>query len=188
VIPYTIGHYIAGNSLPKVTTDAPEFKESENQIRQQTRKFLTAGAKGKKTVLEYYRELGKLMWDHVGMARNEQGLKGVIQSIRTLRGDYHENLKLNPGEDMNRNLELAGRVADFMEVGELMARDALERSESCGGHFRVESQTPEGEAKRDDEKFSHVAAWEFQGEGKDAALHKEPLAFENVHLAQRSYK
>ncbi|MGZ3708845.1 MAG: fumarate reductase/succinate dehydrogenase flavoprotein subunit, partial [Bdellovibrionota bacterium] len=158
-------------------------------VRTQIEKFVAMGAKGTKTVMEYYRELGHIMWDKVGMERNEKGLKEAITKIRALRGEFWKNLKLTgSGEDLNKNLEFAGRVADYFELGELMARDALERSESCGGHFRSESATPDGEAQRKDDQFCHVAAWEYTGEGKEPVLHKEKLEFENVHLAQRSYK
>jgi succinate dehydrogenase / fumarate reductase flavoprotein subunit len=129
------------------------------------------------------------MWEHVGMARSEAGLKLAIKEIAALRSRFWEDVKVIGGTDtLNRNLETAGRVADFMEIGELMARDALQRSESCGGHFRVESQTPEGEAKRDDEKFAYVAAWEYKGANQEPVMHKEPLVFENVKPSQRSYK
>lgn len=189
IIPFTLGHYIASNSLPKITTQAPEFDAVENEVREKTQRLIKIGQKGKKTVNDFYRELGHLMWDHVGMARNEKGLKKVIQDIQHLRSEFWDGMILPGGPDhLNKNLEMAGRVADFLELGELMARDALNRSESCGGHFREESQTPEGEAKRDDANFSFVSCWEHKGEGKEPELHKEPLAFENIHLAQRSYK
>lgn len=188
VIPYTIGHYIASQPIPKVTTDHPEFVAAEQSVRGGIDHLLKIGAKGNKTALEYYRELGKIMWDHVGMARNDAGLKSAIQSISNLRGEYWENLKLTgDSATINKELELAARVGDFLEQGQLMAQDSLERKESCGGHFREESQTPEGEAQRDDDNFSHVSAWEYQGPGK-STLHKEPLVFENVHPSQRSYK
>ncbi len=190
VIPYTIGDYIASNDLPKVTTNAPEFVAIELEVKQQIQTLLKAGnQKAKKTVNEFYRELGLLMWNDVGMARSEQGLRSVIQKITRLREEFWQGVNISGSADtLNKNLEVAGRVADFLELGELMARDALYRTESCGGHFRVESQTPEGEANRDDSQFSHVAAWEYKGVGKEPVLHKEPLEFENVHLAQRSYK
>jgi len=194
VIPYTIGDYIANTKLDKVTTDHPAFAEAEDSQKAIIDKLLAVGQKnGKagtgKTVLEFYRELGHLMWDHVGMARNEKGLKGVITSIQKLREEFWKDV-LIPGtnEEFNKNLEMAGRVADFLELGELMARDALNRSESCGGHFREESSTPDGEAARKDDEFSYVAAWEYTGADKEPILHKEALSFENVHLSQRSYK
>jgi len=197
VIPYTIGDYIANTKLDKVTTDHPAFAEAEDSQKAIIDKLLAVGQRngkagtGKtgKTVLEFYRELGHLMWDHVGMARNEKGLKGVITSIQKLREEFWKDV-LIPGtnEEFNKNLEMAGRVADFLELGELMARDALNRSESCGGHFREESSTPDGEAARKDDEFSYVAAWEYTGADKEPILHKEALSFENVHLSQRSYK
>jgi succinate dehydrogenase / fumarate reductase flavoprotein subunit len=189
VIPYTLGHYIASTSLPKVDTQHPAFAEAENSVRTQVQKLLTVGKKGKKTVLEFYRELGHLMWNHVGMARNEKGLKSVIQSIQNLRGQFWNDVRI-PGEsnEFNKNLELAGRVADFLELGELMAVDALNRSESCGGHFREESQTPEGEALRKDDEFCYVAAWGYNGQNQPETLHKEDLHFESIQLSQRSYK
>ncbi len=189
VIPYTVGHYIASNSMPKVRNDHPAFLEAEKNVQANIDKLLEVGKKGKKTVNDFYRELGKLMWDEVGMARSEEGLKKTLKALPELRKEFWSGFSLQgTGDELNKNLEMAGRVADFLELGELMARDALNRKESCGGHFRVESQTPEGEAQRDDANFSYVAAWEFQGVDKEPVLHKEPLTFDNVHLAQRSYK
>jgi succinate dehydrogenase / fumarate reductase flavoprotein subunit len=188
VIPYTIGHYLASEKLEKITTDHAAFNEAEAAVKAQIDTLLKVGAKGKKTVMEFYRQLGMIMWDHVGMGRTEAGLKKAISEITALRSEFWENVKIvGSGDDLNKSLEVAGRVADFLELGELMARDALNRSESCGGHFREESQTPDGEALRDDDKFSYVAAWEYQGSGKEPTLHQEKLEFENVHLAQRSY-
>jgi succinate dehydrogenase / fumarate reductase flavoprotein subunit len=139
--------------------------------------------------MEFHRQLGKLLWDYVGMSRNQEGLKFVIEAIAQLRSEFWQNVKVpQNGDTLNKNLEFAGRVADFLELGELMARDALNREESCGGHFREEYQTPEGEAKRNDADFAYVAAWEYQGDEKISLLHKEELEFENVELAQRSYK
>ncbi len=188
VIPYTIGNYLAGNTFEKVTTDHAAFAEAEAGVKAQIDKLLAVGAKGKRTVTDFYRELGKLMWDNVGMARNEKGLKATIEAIDKLHQEFWENVKIPQGRGLNKELEMAGRVADFLELGRLMAYDALDRKESCGGHFREEMQTEEGEAKRDDEKFAYVAAWEYQGAGKNPVLHKEALTFENIHLAQRSYK
>lgn len=189
VIPYTVGDYLAKTSLPKVGTDAPEFAKVEEDARTIIDRLLKISKTGKRSVDDFYKSLGKIMWDKVGMARNEKGLKQAIIEIRALRAEFWENVKVMGDEnDLNRNLELAGRVADFLELGELMATDALHRTESCGGHFREESQTPEGEAKRDDEKFSYVAAWEFKGVGKDWVMHKEDLSFEFVKPSQRSYK
>jgi len=189
VIPYTLGHYIASTNLPKVDIQHPAFAESEASVKSGIDRMFKVGKKGKKTVIEYYRELGKVMWEHVGMARNEKGLTGAIQTIKNLREDFWNRVQI-PGEpnEFNKNLELAGRVADFLELGELMASDALHRSESCGGHFREESQTAEGEALRNDEKFCYVAGWHYAGESKAPVLNKEPLTFENIKLAQRSYK
>lgn len=189
VAPYTIGDYIASEKFKKVTTEDKEFVETEKQVRASTNKLLEIGAKGKKTVLEFYRELGQITWDKVGMSRTDAGLKEALQKIPKLKEEFYTNVKITgTGEELNKALELAGRVADFFELAELMARDALHRTESCGGHFREESQTPEGEALRDDKNFSYVAAWEYKGENQPQQLHKEDLKFENVKLAERSYK
>ena len=189
VIPYTLGHYLASTTLEKVTTDHEAFREAESHVKNEIDILLKAGAKGKKTVLEFYRELGLIVWDHIGMARNEAGLKKALQQIPALKAEFQENVKFTGGaNEFNKHLELAGRVTDFFDLAELMARDALNRSESCGGHFREESATEDGEAKRDDANFCYVAAWEYQGAGKPHVLHKEPLQFENVHLSTRSYK
>jgi succinate dehydrogenase / fumarate reductase flavoprotein subunit len=187
VIPYTLGDYLGDLSIKPVSTEAKEFEDVENTINDQVKRLLSI--KGKKTVLEFHRELGLTMWDKVGMSRNEKGLKEALEIIPELREDFWKNVNV-PGDDkyLNKNLEFAGRVADFLELGELMARDALERNESCGGHFREESQTPEGEALRDDENYCNVSVWEYQGDGKKPLLHKEPLEFEYVKLTQRSYK
>jgi succinate dehydrogenase / fumarate reductase, flavoprotein subunit len=188
VIPYTLGDYIAGNNIEKLDTSHSAFIEAENDSVQRINKLLKN--KGKKTVLDYHRELGKIIWDKVGMSRTEAGLKEAIEQIRALRADFWENVFV-PGEQstFNKYLEYATRVADFLELGELMALDALERNESCGGHFREEYQTPEGEALRNDDDFCYVAAWEFPGSADEKPnLHKEMLEFENVKLTQRSYK
>ncbi|PZV18522.1 MAG: fumarate reductase/succinate dehydrogenase flavoprotein subunit [Leptolyngbya sp.] len=187
VIPYTLGDYIAGQSLPTVTTDDDAFGEAEASAKARIAKLLSIG--GSKTVMEFHRELGRIVWDNVGMARDRDGLESAIAQIQDLRAEFWQNLKL-PGEanTLNKNLEFAGRVADFMELAELMARDALQREESCGGHFREEYQTPDGEAKRDDEHYAFVAAWEYAREGRMPQLHREDLDFENVQLTQRSYK
>jgi len=188
VIPYTLGDYIANQKFDKITTDAPEFVEAEKNVKANIQKLMDVGAKGNKTVMEFYKELGHIMWDKVGMARTEAGLKEAISQIQKLREEFWTNLKLTGSKDeYNKYLELAGRVADFLELGELMAIDALQRTESCGAHFREESQTAEGEAKRDDKNFSYVAAWEYKGPNQKEELHKEPLSFENVHFAERSY-
>jgi succinate dehydrogenase / fumarate reductase flavoprotein subunit len=187
IIPYTLGEYISGAELPKLTTDHEGFKAVEVESKARIEKLLSI--KGNKTVKEFHREIGHLLWDYVGMSRNEEGLKHALVEIPRLREEFWENVMI-PGSDdrLNKNLEFAGRVADYMEMSELMALDALHRRESCGGHFREESQTPEGEAKRDDENFCYATAWEYTGENTDAVLHKEPLAFENVELTERSYK
>ena len=186
VLPYTIGDYLSQHMGDKVTTDHPAFVAVEEEVNARIDKLLSIG--GSRTVDSFHRELGKLMWDHCGMARNEAGLKAALQKIPELREQYWSDVKvLGNGESVNQSLEKAGRVADFFELGELMCRDALERSESCGGHFREESQTPEGEAKRDDENFSHVSAWEHV-EGGAPRHHQEHLEFEYVKLTQRSYK
>ncbi|MFY7993415.1 MAG: fumarate reductase/succinate dehydrogenase flavoprotein subunit [Bacteriovoracaceae bacterium] len=187
VVPYTLGHYLASNSLEKVSTDMPEFKESLKAVQEQTTKLLSI--KGSKTVDDFHKQLGHLMWEYVGMSRNEAGLKKAIAEIRKVREEFWQNVRV-PGEAGNFNTELhkAGRVADFLELGELMALDALERNESCGGHFREEYQTPDNEAKRDDENFAHTAVWEYTGPNSSPIRHKEELKFENVQLATRSYK
>ncbi len=188
VIPYTIADYLAnGTPFEKVDESHPEFKRIEDEVKAKNNKLMSI--KGKKTPTMFHRELGKLMWDYVGMGRNEKGLKKVLEEVPKIREEFWENLTITgePG-DLNIVLEKASRVADFLEFGELMAWDALERDESCGAHFREEHQYPDGEAKRDDENFCHVAAWEFQGVDKKPIRHTEPLEFENVKLAVRSYK
>ncbi|MEB3291435.1 MAG: fumarate reductase/succinate dehydrogenase flavoprotein subunit [Leptolyngbya sp.] len=187
VIPYTLGDYIASQPLAPVSTDHDAFGEAEATVKARITKLLSIG--GEKTVMEFHRELGRIVWDNVGMARNRAGLEQAITDIQALRTEYWQNLKL-PGEanTLNKNLEFAGRVADFIDLAELMARDALQREESCGGHFREEHQTPDGEAQRDDDHFAVVSAWEYRGEGQVPQLHQEDLAFENVQLTQRSYK
>ena len=187
VIPYTLGDYLADQSLAPVSTDDDAFGEAEATVKARITKLLSI--QGHKTVMEFHRELGRIVWDNVGMARNREGLENAITAIQALRTEYWQNLKL-PGEanTLNKNLEFAGRVADFIDLAELMARDALQREESCGGHFREEYQTPDGEAQRDDDHFAVVSAWEYRGEGQVPQLHQEDLAFENVQLTQRSYK
>jgi len=187
VVPYTIGEYFAGSSFARVSTDHEAFEESAASVKGTINRLLNI--KGKKTVGEIHRQLGAIMWDNVGMARNDAGLKKAIEEIRSLREEYWKNVNV-PGssDDLNRSLEFAGRVADYFELAELMATDALNRTESCGGHFREESRTPEGDALRDDDKFGYVAAWEYSGDGKPAKLHKEPLVFERVEPSKRSYK
>jgi succinate dehydrogenase / fumarate reductase flavoprotein subunit len=187
VLPYTIGDYLAGVERKPIANDTPEFMEAEAKVKDRLGKLLSI--KGSKTVHDFHRELGLIMWNHCGMARNEQGLKEGIEKIKALKADFWNNL-LVPGEalELNQNLEKAGRVADLIELGELMMVDALNRNESCGGHFREEYQTPEGEALRDDENYAYVAAWEYKGDGQAHQLHKEELKYENVKLSQRSYK
>lgn len=187
VIPYTLGHYLASNNLEKVTEDHPSAKQAKADVNGRVKKLLEI--RGKRTVDSFHRDLGKTMWDHCGMSRHAKGLQGAMDKIRGLKEEFWTNVNVTgDGDDLNQSLEKAGRVADFLELGELMCRDALEREESCGGHFREEYQTPEGEAMRDDEKFSYVAAWEYQGENQKAAKHQEPLSFEYVKPSQRSYK
>jgi succinate dehydrogenase / fumarate reductase flavoprotein subunit len=187
VIPYTIGGYLAGIKPGDFSADHPEVKKSIEEVKAGINKLFSI--KGKKTVSEIYRALGKVMWENVGMARSDESLKVALKEIPKLRDEFWNNVNVTgEGGDFNQQLENAGRVADFLEFAELMAKDALVREESCGGHFRVEHQMPDGEAKRNDADFCHVAAWEFKGIGKEPELHKEPLKFDNVHLAVRSYK
>lgn len=187
VIPYTVGDYLATVAPKPVDTSHPAFEETKKVVIERINKLLSL--KGNKTVSEYHRELGHIMWEYCGMARTEEGLKKAKGLIQELKADFWKNaIVTGVNEEFNQNLENAGRVADFLELGELMIDDALDRNESCGGHFRLESQTPEGEALRDDEKYAYTAAWEFKGENQPEGLHKEELVFENVKLTQRSYK
>lgn len=187
VIPYTLGGYLAQGGINPTSTEAPEFVTAEKEVNERYDTLL--GIQGNRTVDDFHKTLGRLMWDHVGMGRNKEGLEKVLQEIPALREEFWKNVKVSGSKaELNQTLEKAGRVADFLEFGELMAQDALDREESCGGHFREEHQTPEGEAKRDDENFCHVSAWEFQGVGNKHAFHKEPLNFDNVKLVTRSYK
>ncbi len=187
VIPYTIGGYLATVKPGVVTAEHPEFQKSREEVKAQIDKLLSI--KGKKTVSELHRELGKVMWENVGMARSEQSLKTALKRIPEIREEFWKNVNVtDTNEEVNQQLENAGRLADFLEFAEILAKDALHREESCGGHFRVEHQTEDGEAMRDDENFTYVGAWEFKGAGKEPELHKEPLKFDNVHLAVRSYK
>jgi succinate dehydrogenase flavoprotein subunit len=187
VIPYTIGGYLAGTPLESVSADQAEFTATAKQVAEQTAQLM--GINGSRTVDSFHRELGQIMWDYCGMSRNNEGLAKARDMIRGLRSEFWENACI-PGQtnDLNQSLERAGRVADFMEYGELMVADALARQESCGGHFNEAFQTEENEALRDDENFCHVAAWEYKGANQEPEFHKEPLVFENVELAQRSYK
>ncbi|MBL8919291.1 MAG: fumarate reductase/succinate dehydrogenase flavoprotein subunit [Myxococcaceae bacterium] len=187
VLPYTIGHYLANAKQPKVTTDHPEFKKALEDANGKINKLLAIN--GKRTADSFHRELGTMMWEKCGMARNAKGLEELIQKIPALREEFWKNVKVTGTRDnLNVELERAGRVADFLEFGELMARDALDRDESCGGHFREEHQDEEGECVRNDEQYMHASVWEYQGDGKAPVRHKEPLKFEYVHPAKRSYK
>ncbi len=187
VIPYTIANYLASTSFPAVSSDHDAFREAASAV--QTRIDRLLAVKGPETPRQLHRRLGQLLWDDVGMSRTEEGLRHALSEIPRLRDEFWRNVSV-PGEpnNLNKNLEYAGRVADYLEFAEVLALDALHRAESCGGHFREESQTPDGEALRDDANFSYVAAWEFGGVGKPPTLHKEPLEFEYVHPSQRSYK
>ena len=187
VLPYTIGDHLARHMGDRIETDHPGFAATEDEVRARVDRLLSV--RGSRTVDSFHRELGKLLWDNCGMARSAAGLKEALERIPDLREEFWRDVTVvDSGGTVNQSLEKAGRVADFLELAELMCRDALERSESCGGHFRVESQTPEGEALRDDENFSYVSAWEHRGDGEEPGLHKEPLDFEYVKLTQRSYK
>ena len=188
VLPYTIGDYLSDDiRTGPISTETPEFKKAEEDVKNTLSKLL--GNTGIHTVDYYHKKLGKIMWDKCGMARTEPGLKEAIKEIKELREDFWKNVKV-PGElnELNKELEKAGRVADFLELGELFAKDALTRNESCGGHFREEYATKEGEAKRDDKNFNFVSAWEYKGEPSDAKLHKEKLEFDNIEVKERSYK
>jgi len=187
VIPYTLAHYLGGTPLAPVGIDHAAFRDAEVSVQANIDRLLAV--KGSKTPRQLHRELGAVLWDDVGMARNEAGLRKALARIPQLREEFWQNVSVpGPNTNLNKNLEYAGRVADYLEFAELLALDALHRTESCGGHFREESQTPDGEALRDDDHFSYVAAWEFQGVGKSPTLHKEPLTFEYVKPTQRSYK
>ncbi|HEY6060296.1 MAG TPA: fumarate reductase/succinate dehydrogenase flavoprotein subunit [Gemmatimonadales bacterium] len=187
ILPYTIGDYLARTALPPLDEGHAAFQQVEAEVRERTNRLL--GVQGATSVDAFHRDLGRLLWDRCGMSRRREGLEQAIGAIQELRERFWTDVFVGGrGEDLNQALERAGRVADFMEFAELMCEDALQREESCGGHFREEYQTPDGEAKRDDSRFSYAAAWEWKGAGAAPRLHKEPLAFEHVHLAQRSYK
>jgi succinate dehydrogenase / fumarate reductase flavoprotein subunit len=187
VLPYTIGDYLARTGPERIDTDHPEFRKAEDDVRGRLRRLLAT--RGDRSPSSFHRELGRLLWDHCGMARTAVGLKKALARIPELRGEYGERVRVvGSGEELNQCLEEAGRVADYMEFAELMCLDALRREESCGGHFREEFQTPEGEARRDDENFCHVAAWEYRGVDREPIRHEEPLEFEFVELSVRSYK
>jgi succinate dehydrogenase / fumarate reductase flavoprotein subunit len=187
VIPYTLAGYLGSTSLPPVSTDHDAFKEAQASVQARIDRLLKV--RGKETPRQLHRRLGQILWDDVGMARTEAGLRRALEKIPKLREEFWQNVSV-PGEpdNLNKNLEYAGRVADYLEFAEVLTLDALHRTESCGGHFREESQTPDGEALRDDEHFSYVGAWEFTRVGSPPVLHKEPLEFEYVHPTQRSYK
>jgi succinate dehydrogenase / fumarate reductase flavoprotein subunit len=187
VLPVTIGDYLASNKLAEVAPDAPEVLEAEQAVKDRVETLLSIN--GTRTVDSFHRELGHIMWDYCGMERTEDGLRKALELIPELRREFWNNVKIpGTGQELNQSLEKAGRVADFLELAELMCLDALHRRESCGGHFRAESQTEDGEAQRDDENFSYAAAWEYTGRGAAPVLHKEELEFEYVHPTQRSYK
>jgi succinate dehydrogenase / fumarate reductase flavoprotein subunit len=187
VLPYTIGNYFASTKPTKVLPTHPEFKKAEEAVQAATKRLLAI--KGKRTTTSFHRELGTLLWNQCGMARNEAGLQDALKRIPALRAEFWENVNVpGDGAELNQSLEYAGRVADFLEFAELLCLDALHRRESCGGHFREEFQTPDGEALRDDEHFAYVAAWEYQGPDRPPVLHQEPLVYEEVHMSTRSYK
>jgi succinate dehydrogenase / fumarate reductase flavoprotein subunit len=186
IIPYTLGDYLATARPAPVAVDHPEVRATETSVRERVGRILAVN--GTRTVDEFHRALGRILWEHCGMERHAAGLRAALAEIPVLREQFWREVRVVGGaEELNQSLERAGRVADFLEFAELMCRDALHREESCGGHFRSEHQTPDGEAQRDDERFAYVAAWAFGGEGREPVLHKEPLVFENVHLATRSY-
>jgi succinate dehydrogenase / fumarate reductase flavoprotein subunit len=187
IAPLTIGDYLGSNKLDAVTADNPEDRATEQAVRDRMQQLLSV--QGSRTVASFHRELGRTMWEYCGMARSAEGLRTALEIIPKLRQEFWSDVRvLGTGAELNQSLEHAGRLADFFELAELMCIDALHREESCGGHFRVEHQTPDGEALRHDETFAYVAAWEYAGEGKAPVLNKEPLVFENVALSQRSYK
>ncbi len=187
VIPYTIGDYLAKSGAGAISPDSPEVKEVMESVRERVDQLVSS--KGKRSSRSYHKELGQIMWEYAGMARNEKGLNKAIGQIQDLRDDFNKNLLVpGSGDNLNAELERAGRVRDFLDFGELLCRDALERNESCGGHFREEHQTEDGEAVRDDENFAHAAVWEFDGDGKTPNSHQEKLTYDNVKLAVRSYK
>ena len=187
VIPYTIGDYLAKSGAGAISPDSPEVKEVMESVRERVDQLVSS--KGKRSSRSYHKELGQIMWEYAGMARNEKGLNKAIGQIQDLRDDFNKNLLVpGSGNNLNAELERAGRVRDFLDFGELLCRDALERNESCGGHFREEHQTEDGEAVRDDENFAHAAVWEFDGDGKTPNRHQEKLTYDNVKLAVRSYK
>jgi len=188
VLPYTLQNYLSDEIHTKrMTTNEPEFVEAEKTVNDRFEKLMNI--KGKRSVDNLHKELGLVMWDFVGMARNKEGLKDAIEKIAAIKNEFWTNVRI-PGDrsGMNVELEKASRLADFIEIGDLMARDALNREESCGGHFREEYQTPEGEALRQDDKFAYVSCWEYKGEKLEPELHKEDLVYESIKMVQRNYK
>ena len=187
VIPYTIANYLAEIKNSRPSTDHEAFREAEESVSAKTRRLLEN--KGSRSADSFHKELGRIMWDHCGMARNKDGLEEALKLIPELREKFWEGINVpGSGQEFNQSLERAGRIADFLELGELMCRDALEREESCGGHFREEHQTEDGEALRHDERFSFVSAWNYQGDDKNPSLIKEDLVYEEIKMATRSYK
>ncbi|MFZ4695864.1 MAG: fumarate reductase/succinate dehydrogenase flavoprotein subunit [Verrucomicrobiia bacterium] len=187
ILPYTVGDYLASSKQKRPAADAAEFKQAETEVQGRVKRLL--GVNGRRTITEFHRRLGKILWENCGMARNAAGLKKALQEIPSLRKEFWQDVKVpGEGEELNQALERAGRVADFLELGELLCMDALAREESCGCHLREEHQMEDGECRRDDEKFAHVAAWEFQGDDRPPTRHVEPLIYEGIHLATRSYK
>ena len=181
-------NFLSSEREKPVTGEHPALPEVMKVVEKEIDILLTAGKSGTKSMIDIYRELGEVMYDYVGMARNKEGLEKALTLFPKLMEDLKKNARVPQDTDFNKYLEMAGRIKDFIEIGELMARDALVREESCGGHFREEFQTAEGEALRDDDNFAYAACWEWKGEGKEHELHKEVLEFENVKLTQRSYK
>jgi succinate dehydrogenase / fumarate reductase flavoprotein subunit len=187
VLPYTIGDYLAKGGITKMDTSHAAVRDAEREVNERTNRFISGT--GKKSADELHRELGAVLWNDCGMARTKESLTHALSVIPELREKYYRELRVSgSGAELNQQLEQAGRVADFFELAELLCFDALHRNESCGGHFRSEYQTPDGEAQRNDEQYAYVGAWEWKGLGAAPTLHKEPLEFEYVHLAQRSYK
>jgi succinate dehydrogenase / fumarate reductase flavoprotein subunit len=187
IIPITIGDYLASARPEPIAADHPDVRATEAAVRERTKRLTSIG--GTRSATSFHRELGKIVWEYCGMARSAEGLKKALELIPALREEFWKNLRVpGTGQELNQELERAGRVADFLELAELMCIDALQREESCGAHFRIEHQTKDGEALRHDDEYAYVAAWEFGGDGRPPILHKEPLVFENVALATRSYK
>jgi len=187
IVPLTVGDYLATAKPGSLSADHPDVRAAVRAVSERTQTLLSIG--GARSSQDFHRELGKLMWEHCGMARSADGLKTALTEIPRLRAEFWRDLRVpGTGAELNQSLEHAGRVADFLELAELMCIDALHREESCGGHFRIEHQTPDGEALRDDQRFAYVAAWRYAGDGTAPELNKEPLHFENVALSQRSYK